>query len=67
MDKFDYDFLKKREYHKKYYEEYWTNNKDIINEKRKETCTCICGSVFRKTDIGRHNKTKKHIEFMKNT
>ena len=27
---------------------------------------CVCGSCFRKNDLPRHNKTKKHIEFINN-
>ena len=43
----------------KYYE-----NKEVINEKRKEKITCECGCVYRKNDLSKHLKTKKHIDLM---
>jgi hypothetical protein len=48
--------------HQKYYE----NNKEKINEKRKEQITCECGSIFRKSNIAKHNKSKKHQDFIVN-
>ena len=44
---------------KKYYEE----NKEKISEK----ITCECGSIVRKSDIAKHQKTLKHISFLDNT
>jgi len=52
-----------REYHKKWYE---TNKNKINDEKRKEKINCECGSVVRKSDIARHKKSKKHINFVNN-
>tara|TARA_R110000823_G_C15699471_1_gene476302 strand:+ start:159 stop:659 length:501 start_codon:yes stop_codon:yes gene_type:complete len=43
---------------------YRNNNKELISEKVKETMTCICGSIFRKYDLNRHLKTKKHLNLM---
>ena len=43
---------------------YRENNKDIINEQRKEKITCECGTIVRKTDIARHRKSLKHIAFI---
>jgi len=51
---------KKKEYHKEYYE----TKKEEIHEKRKVKVSCGCGSIVRKTDILRHYKTKKHINFI---
>jgi hypothetical protein len=50
-----------KEQHKEYYEQ----NKDKIKECKKEHIKCICGSVFRKDIIRRHERTKKHTEFLK--
>tara|TARA_R110000803_G_scaffold16211_1_gene44535 strand:- start:277 stop:777 length:501 start_codon:yes stop_codon:yes gene_type:complete len=43
---------------------YRNNNKELISEKVKGTMTCICGSIFRKYDLNRHLKTKKHLNLM---
>jgi group I intron endonuclease len=51
---------------KEYKKEYYVNNKEEVIEKRKEEITCECGSTFRKCDISRHNKTKKHQDFIAN-
>ena len=40
--------------------EYQERNKERLKEKY----TCECGSVFRKSDKTRHEKTKKHQEYM---
>ena len=71
--------LNNKEILKEYKKEYRENNKEIINEKlkkyyndnkedysekRKEKITCECGCVFRKVDLARHKKSKKHIELM---
>ena len=47
---------------KKYYEA----NKEIINEKNKQKITCECGSICRRNDLRRHERTKKHIDFINN-
>ena len=39
-------------------------NKEKIAEKKKEKFTCECGSVFRKSDKSRHEKSKKHQKYM---
>ena len=39
-------------------------NKEKISEKRKEKYTCACGSILRKADKARHERTKKHQEFI---
>ena len=55
--------------------EYQEDNKETLREKalkyyhtnkekRKEKITCDCGSVYGKRDKARHNKTKKHIEYI---
>jgi len=49
---------------KKRSKEHYKNNKDEINEKRKEKVTCQCGSIVRKGDIKRHEKSLKHKNFI---
>ena len=51
---------KNREKRKEYYEK----NKDKFKEKRKEKYTCECGSIIIKSDKLRHEKTKKHQNFI---
>jgi hypothetical protein len=65
------------EYTKEYYEKnkdeilerhkgYYEKNKDEISEKRKEKYTCECGSTLTIHHKVRHEKTQKHINFIKN-
>lgn len=49
-----------KEKRKKYRKEH----KDEISEKGKIKMKCECGSVFRKSDLARHKKTKKHLNFI---
>jgi len=46
--------------HKKYYEDH----KEKINQTRKEKYSCDCGSTIRKSDKTKHQKSKKHQEFI---
>ena len=57
-------YEKNKETIDKKHKAYIENNKEFISEKRKEKITCECGSSFRKADKARHNKTKKHIEYI---
>jgi hypothetical protein len=42
--------------------EYYEKNKAQIAERLKEKIQCsICNGIFRKADINRHNKSKKHV------
>ena len=45
--------------------EYYNNNKDIINEKSKQKITCSCGSIINKYKIKRHERTIKHLDYIK--
>ena len=67
---------KKKEYNKKYREEkkdeiaekkkeYYEEKKDEITEKRNEPFNCECGSVVIHHHKARHNRTKKHQEWLK--
>ena len=55
--------LNKDEIAKKKKENY-NLNKDKILEKQKEKIKCECGSEIRKNDLARHNRSKKHINFI---
>lgn len=44
--------------------EYYEKNKDIINKKKKIKITCECGAFFRKDNMFRHKKSKKHLKFI---
>jgi len=48
---------KKKVYHEK--------KKDFINEKAKQKYTCPCGSCLRISDKVRHERTKKHQDYLK--
>jgi hypothetical protein len=52
--------------HKKEYDiKYKQEHKEEISEKRKkETFTCNCGSVCRKSDKNRHERSLKHQNFI---
>jgi hypothetical protein len=39
-------------------------NKEVLSEKAKIKMTCECGSVFRKGEKSRHEKTQKHNNFI---
>jgi len=57
-------FKKYRENHKEqileYKKDYYEKNKDIINAKQKEKIECpICKSIVYRTNLARHQKTKK--------
>ena len=42
------------------------NNKEKINEKKKEKITCECGCILRKDSMPDHLKTIKHQDWLKN-
>ena len=42
---------------------YW-NNKDDINESKKQTYTCACGSVVRIAGKAEHERMKTHLRFI---
>ena len=51
---------------KKYNNQYQEKHKEIYNEKRKIKITCCCGSVVRKSDIRRHERSEKHLKYINN-
>ena len=48
--------------HKRYREK----NKEEIEERRKQKIQCECGSIVRKSDLYRHKKTQKHLNYINN-
>lgn len=63
--------LKNKEYRDKHKEEIiikdrikYHKNKIEYNEKRKETYECPCGSICRKCDKNRHERTNKHQKYL---
>lgn len=44
--------------------ERYESNKEQISERTKVKYTCDCGSILRKNDKSRHERTLKHIEFI---
>ena len=44
--------------------EYQIANKDKIKEYRATPYTCECGATFKKSNIGNHKNTKKHINYL---
>lgn len=49
------------------YQKYYANvNKEKLKQYKKEKTTCICGSVFRKGEKSRHERTKKHKDYLTN-
>ena len=58
------DYHKNRDRYRQQQKENYENNKDEINNKRKTKIMCVCGSYFRKADYKRHEKTKKHQDYI---
>ena len=54
-----------KEYVKEHKKDYYYNNREKIRIKRLESITCICGSCIRKTDRLKHEKTQKHLNYLK--
>jgi hypothetical protein len=52
----------KQEYDKEYYQ----INKQRRLEQDKQKIECDCGSIVRRSDIARHNRTKKHSNYKLN-
>ena len=43
---------------------YREQHKDIINQKKKEKYTCVCGSIAIHHHKARHERTQRHIDFI---
>jgi len=44
--------------------DYYQNNKEQILKKEKQQMSCECGSCFRISDKARHQKSKKHLNYL---
>lgn len=53
-----------REDNKEKIKKWRDDNKEKILENASEKITCICGSCIRKSNKSRHERTKKHIDFI---
>ncbi len=60
-----------KEYYKDHKEEiidnvkkYRDENKEEIKQRKQTLMTCECGSEFRKADKCRHERSKKHLNFI---
>ena len=47
--------------------QYRLENRDEINERRKQKITCECGCVLTKRVMGRHQRSKRHRDFVNMT
>ena len=61
---FGYTEQDRKEYQKEYQQAYRRANKQKISEQNKEKIECECGSIVRRADIGQHNRTKKHSDYI---
>ena len=44
--------------------DYYEKNKERIAEKDMVKITCKCGSIYRRSDKSRHEKSKKHLKYL---
>lgn len=49
---------------KEYIKSYYVKNKETINEKKKSKIICSCGSIINYNSKARHEKTKKHQDYL---
>jgi len=57
-------YKKNKEKMSEYKKEYYEKNKEKMSEKNKEKYTCICGSTITINHRKRHEKSKKHQNFI---
>lgn len=65
LERFKLYYIDNKDILKKNHKEYYEDNKEILLEKYKEKYICDCGSCLRIKDKARHEKTKKHQEYIK--
>jgi hypothetical protein len=56
-----FDYSNHRKNSDKIYRE---NNKDKLNQEASEKCLCICGNYYTKRHKARHEKSKKHQDYL---
>ena len=47
-----------------YFQEYLQANKERISQQKKQKIECDCGSIVSRVHISRHNRTKKHSDYI---
>ena len=52
------------EHQLKRFHEYYINNRDKVLQRKATKMVCICGATIATNNISRHNKTKKHQEYL---
>jgi len=57
-------YEKNKEYYFEKNRRYYEKNKEKISEKNREKITCCCGAEINKRSLTRHQKTKKHLNFI---
>ena len=45
--------------------QYYKEHKEQIQQQKQQKIKCVCGSEIQKGEIARHNKSIKHIKFVK--
>lgn len=64
MDKSYIAYSRTYEYQKHFIKKYYEKNRDSILEKAKEKYICDCGSYIRISDKSKHQRSKKHQNFI---
>ena len=57
----------KQEYHQEHREEIFQKHKNYYQRNKDKFIDCICGASVRQWDIRRHERTKKHQDFINNS
>jgi hypothetical protein len=47
-----------------YFKEYYQDNREQIREQQNQTHNCECGATYTQSHKARHNKTKKHKDYI---
>ena len=53
-----------KDYINKYNKQWRTNNDEYNKEYKKEKIACDCGCIVARSDLAKHKRTQKHIEFI---
>ena len=55
-----------REHTQSYMKAYKEHNKESIDKQRKQPYVCCCGAEIHRMNKAKHEKTNKHLNFLKN-
>ena len=58
-------YVEHRENKQQVHKEYYENHKDTIRDRNNTIIVCPCGSSFQKSHKWQHQKTKRHLAFIK--